>query len=66
MSLCVGVLVAVAEGEAGRAGVVSVGGARAEVALELVPEARVGDALLVHAGVALGRIGEETEEPPCV
>ena len=36
------------------------------VALDLVPSAQPGDALLVHAGVALGRVTEEKEgEPPC-
>jgi hydrogenase maturation factor len=68
MSLCVGVLVDVSERAAGRVGIVSVGGARAEVALDLVPSAQPGDALLVHAGVALGRLAEEAgqeKEPSC-
>ncbi|HEX9189427.1 MAG TPA: HypC/HybG/HupF family hydrogenase formation chaperone [Vicinamibacteria bacterium] len=47
----------------GRAGRVSVRGARAEVALDLVPEARVGDTVLVQAGVALSLV---TEAPPGV
>ena len=41
------------DGPEGRVGRVSVRGARVEVALDLVPEARAGDAVLVHAGVAL-------------
>jgi hydrogenase maturation factor len=67
MSLCVAVLVAREDGGLGSVGVVSVGGARSRVALDLVPQARPGDALLVHAGVALGRVEEEKkeEEPPC-
>jgi hydrogenase maturation factor len=64
MNIYVGVRVALNDG--GRDGVVSVGGARSRVALELVPAARPGDALLVHAGVALARLAEERmEEPPC-
>jgi hydrogenase expression/formation protein HypC len=66
MNLCVGVLVSVKDAAGGREGIVSVGGARSAVALDLVPSAQPGDALLVHAGVALGRVTEEKEgEPPC-
>jgi len=50
------------EGSAGRKGRVSVHGARVEVAFDLVPEARVGDTVLVHAGVALARLQEESVE----
>jgi hydrogenase maturation factor len=46
-------VVDLAEGPFGRQGRVSVRGARVEVSLDLVPEARAGDAVLVHAGVAL-------------
>lgn len=31
-------------------------GQRARIAIEFVPEARTGDILLVHAGVAIGRV----------
>jgi hydrogenase maturation factor len=58
-----GRLVELREEPGGRVGRVSVRGARVEVALDLVPEARPGDAVLVHAGVALSlvREAEETE-----
>lgn len=52
-------IVSVHEAAEGRRGTVSVRGARREVALDLVPEAGVGDSVLVHAGVALSRLGEE-------
>ncbi len=42
-----------AEGS-GRVATLSVRGARVEVAADLVPEAAVGDTVIVHAGVALG------------
>ena len=47
----------------GRIGRVSVRGARALVALDLVPEAREGDTVLVHAGVALSLVRESVSEP---
>ncbi len=43
-----------------RMGRVRVGGAVERVALTLVPEARVGDQLLTHAGVALARVRAES------
>lgn len=48
-----GRIVEVRDGPAGLVARVSVRGARAEVVLDLVPEARAGDDVLVHAGVAL-------------
>jgi hydrogenase maturation factor len=50
-------IVEVREDPGGLVGRVSLRGARAEVALDLVPEAREGDAVLVHAGVALTIVG---------
>jgi hydrogenase maturation factor len=58
----VGSLTSVHEGAEGRLGSVSVRGARVEVALDLVPAAAVGDAVLVHAGVALTVVCEEPAE----
>lgn len=49
-------LVELREGPCGRVGRVSVRGARTDVLLDLVPEARAGDAVLVHAGVALSLV----------
>jgi hydrogenase maturation factor len=53
-----GRVLSVHEGPGGRLGRVSVRGATVEVALDLVPEAGVGDSVLVHAGVALSRVRE--------
>jgi hydrogenase expression/formation protein HypC len=39
-------------------GTVSFGGIRKEVCLAYVPEAQVGDWVIVHVGFALGRIDE--------
>jgi hydrogenase maturation factor len=50
------------DGPWGRVGRVSIRGARMEVALDLVPEARRGDAVLVHAGVALSVVGEPADD----
>ena len=47
------------EGELSRAGRVSFGGLVREVNLALVPEAVVGDFVLVHVGLALSRVDEE-------
>lgn len=55
----VGRLESVREGPDGRWGTVDVRGARVEVALDAVPEAVVGDALLLEAGVALALLREE-------
>ena len=52
-------LVEVRETAGERSGRVSVRGARAEVLLDLVPEAREGDTVLVHAGVALALVRDE-------
>lgn len=42
-----------------RMGKVSFGGIMKDVNLSMVPEARVGDYVLVHVGVAIGTIDEE-------
>jgi hydrogenase maturation factor len=47
------------DGPQGRVGRVSVRGAQVDVALDLVPEAREGDTVLVHAGVALSIVRED-------
>lgn len=38
---------------------VSFGGIIKEVSLEMVPEAQVGDYVLVHVGVAISKVNEE-------
>jgi len=48
------------EGGSGlRMGTVRFGGAEREVCLEYVPEAVVGDYVIVHVGVAISRVSEE-------
>jgi hydrogenase maturation factor len=54
-----GRLVALEDVPGGRRGRVSVRGARLDVALDLVPEAKAGDTVLVHAGVALSLVRDE-------
>jgi hydrogenase maturation factor len=56
-----GRIVEVRDGPAGVVGQVSVRGARVEVALDLVPGARAGDDVLVHAGVALSIVEDPAE-----
>jgi hydrogenase expression/formation protein HypC len=45
-----------------RTGKVSFGGVLREVNMALVPEATIGDYLLVHAGIAIGIIDEKEAE----
>jgi hydrogenase expression/formation protein HypC len=55
-----GKLIDVCEGtEWLRTGTVDFGGVVKDVSLALVPEAAVGDYVLVHVGMALGTIGED-------
>ena len=42
--------------------VVNLGGIRKEVSIELVPEAQVGDYVIVHVGHAIGMIDPEEAE----
>jgi hydrogenase expression/formation protein HypC len=46
-------------GELTRAGVVSFGGIRKEVNLAYVPEAKVGDYVIVHVGFAISIVDED-------
>ena len=62
MSLFVGRIERIQETEAGRSGVVTVRGVLREVALDCVPGARVGDSVLVSAGVALSCLEDEGHE----
>ena len=61
-AVVVGRVVELREGPAGSEGRVSVRGALVEVAFDLLPDARVGDTVLFHAGVALARLQEEEIE----
>ena len=42
--------------------VVNLGGIRKEVSIELVPEAQIGDYVIVHVGHAIGMIDPEEAE----
>lgn len=53
-----GRVVEIREDSSARVGRVSVRGACVDVALDLVPGARTGDDVLVHAGVALSVVGD--------
>lgn len=54
-----GEIVEVFDGGALRTGRVSFGGIRKEVCLVYVPEADVGDYVLVHAGFAIAQVDEQ-------
>lgn len=47
------------EGDALRTATVSFGGVTKSVSLALVPEARVGDYVIVHVGFAISKLDEE-------
>ncbi len=47
------------EDPATRTGRVSFGGVAKEICLDLVPEAGVGDYVMVHVGFAISRVDEE-------
>jgi hydrogenase maturation factor len=71
VTLFVGRVIETRQTPEGREGTVILRGALRAVALEAVPEARVGDAVLVEAGAALAVVGEAgmdstgEERPPC-
>jgi hydrogenase expression/formation protein HypC len=53
--MCVAVPLKI-EQKRGSRGVVALGGSRVEAQLDLVPQAQVGDWVLVHAGIAIATI----------
>jgi len=61
--MCLGIPGEILEAHAGpgglRYGTVRFGGASRDVCLEYVPEAAVGDFVIVHVGLALSRISPE-------
>jgi hydrogenase expression/formation protein HypC len=61
--VCLGIPGEILETHAGdlglRMGTVRFGGAEREVCLAYVPEAEVGDYVIVHVGVAISRVSEE-------
>jgi len=64
--MCLGIPGEILETHAGpgglRYGTVRFGGASREVCLEYVPEAAIGDYVIVHVGLALSRISPEDAE----
>lgn len=62
MHFTTGTLVAI-EPDASGEGWVSVRGARSRVALGLLPEAKPGDTLLVHAGAAIAIVRDGAANP---
>lgn len=57
--MCLALPARVVELRDGELAVVDVGGVRKEISIALVPEARVGDYVIVHVGHALGLIDPE-------
>ena len=61
--MCLGIpgeVLEIRAGDLGLAmGTVRFGGAEREVCLAYVPEAQVGDYVIVHAGMAIGKVSEE-------
>jgi hydrogenase expression/formation protein HypC len=64
--VCLGIPGEIIETHAGagglRYGTVRFGGADREVCLEYVPEAGIGDFVIVHVGVAISRLSREDAE----
>jgi hydrogenase expression/formation protein HypC len=59
--MCLGVpgeIVSVVEGKLMRMGMVNLGGVTREVCLAYVPEAHVGDYVVIHAGFAISQLDE--------
>jgi len=56
--MCIAVPMKLASRE-GELGVVEAGGVKTKISLALVPEARVGDYVIVHAGFAIQTVDEE-------
>ena len=59
--MCVGISAKVMKVTEGSA-IVEAGGARKEVSAELLKELMPGDYVMVHAGVAIARIGSDDDE----
>ena len=60
--MCLGIpgeIVSIEENDGSRMAKVSFGGALSDVSLDLVPEAQVGDYVIVHVGFALSKVDAE-------
>lgn len=60
--MCLALPARVVERRAGDDALVELGGVRKQVSLALVPEAQVGDYVIVHVGHAIGLIDAEEAE----
>jgi len=60
--MCLALPARVIERREGDQAVVDLGGVRKEISLALVPDAQVGDYVIVHVGFAIGQIDPEEAE----
>ncbi|MDY0057301.1 MAG: HypC/HybG/HupF family hydrogenase formation chaperone [Methyloversatilis sp.] len=60
--MCLAIPAKLVELRADERAVVNLGGIRKEVSIELVPEAQVGDYVIVHVGHAIGMIDPDEAE----
>jgi hydrogenase expression/formation protein HypC len=60
--MCLAIPTRLIEIKPGAQGLVELGGIRKEISIALVPEARVGDYVIVHVGHAIGMIDPQEAE----
>ena len=60
--MCLAIPAQVVALQDGAQALVDIGGVRKQVSLELVPEAGVGDYVIVHVGYAIGRLDPDEAE----
>lgn len=60
--MCLAIPARLVELRADERAVVNLGGIRKDVSIELVPEAQVGDYVIIHVGHAIGMIDPEEAE----
>ena len=60
--MCLALPAQVVERQAGDDAIVNLGGVRKAISLALVPEAKVGDYVIVHVGHAIGMLDQQEAE----
>ena len=60
--MCLAIPARVVELKPGELGVVDLDGVRKEISLTIVPDARVGDYVIVHVGYAIGQLDPDEAE----